>query len=82
MAFEGANGNVHKRDNGQWYQNQDGSWNAINQSDLSAHRRQVAARDRGNWNSKVSERRGASAGTGSRGHGFEERAKFQNRRRG
>ena len=80
-VYAGANGNVYKRDNGQWYQNQDGSWNAVNKSELGTQQQQAAARDRGNWNSKLSERRGANAGAGSRGQGFEQRPKFQGRRR-
>lgn len=82
-VYAGANGNVYKRDNGQWYQNQEGSWNAINKGDLSAQQKQAAARDRGNWNSRISDRQsGAKASAGARSQGFEQRPKFQGRRRG
>ncbi len=79
--YAGSNGNVYKRDNGQWYQNQNGSWNALDKSDLRTQEQQAAARDRGNWNTKMSEGRSARAGTGDRSQGFQQRPKFQGGRR-
>jgi len=80
-VYAGANGNVYKRDNGQWYQNQDGSWNAVNKSELGAQQQQAAARDRGNSNSKMSEKQMTNAGGRAGSRGFEQRPKFQGGRR-
>jgi hypothetical protein len=79
-VYAGANGNVYKRDNGQWYQNQNGSWNAVDQSEARTHRDQAAARDRGALNSRASEKWQANGG-GPREGGFEQRPRFQGRRR-
>src|SRR6185503_3103141 len=79
-VYAGANGNVYKRDNGQWYQNQNGSWNQVEKGDLSSQNQQAAARDRGNLNSKASERWGSAGGVGTRSQGFEQRPTFQGRR--
>lgn len=76
-VYAGANGNVYKRESGQWYSNQDGSWNAMSKGDVSAQRQQAAARERGNWNSQVSER--ARANGGFRSGGFERRPRPQGR---
>lgn len=73
-VYAGANGNVYKRENGQWYQNQSGSWSAMDKSTVSAqHQQQAAARDRGSWNARASER--VHAG------GAAQRPTFQGRRR-
>ena len=79
--YAGDNGNVYKRDNGEWYQNKNGSWSAVELGAAYAQRQQAAARDRGTLNTQVSEARRASAGSGMRAQGFEQRPRVQGRRR-
>lgn len=81
-VYAGANGNVYKRENGQWYQNQSGSWNAMDKSQVSAqHQQQAAARDLGNRNAQLSQRRAGAPSGSSRPAGSQQRPTFQGRRR-
>jgi hypothetical protein len=79
--YAGTNGNVYKRDNGQWYQHENGSWNAMDRNNLEAQRQQAAAREMGNRNSQLAERRRSGSGGAARAQGIEQRPRFQGRRR-